>query len=38
MAKKSDYTPEKPFTAEHLPEIRRNFSRLATPNLQTAYT
>jgi hypothetical protein len=38
MAKRPDYTPEKPFTEEQLPEIRRNFSRLGTPSLQTAYT
>ena len=38
LAKMIDFTPEKPFTAEQLSEIRRNFSRLSTPSLQTAYT
>ena len=38
MAKRPDYTPEKPFTEEQLSEIRRNFSLLSTPSLQTAYT
>jgi len=38
MAQKTGYTPEKPFTEEQLSEIRRNFSRLSTPSLQTAYT
>src|SRR3974377_602455 len=38
MAKRPDFTPEKPFTEEQLSEIRRNFARLSTPSLQTAYT
>ena len=38
MANRPDYSPEKPFTEEQLSEIRRNFSRLSTPSLQTAYT
>jgi hypothetical protein len=38
MAKRPDYTPEKPFTQEQLSEMRRNFSLLSTPSLQTAYT
>jgi hypothetical protein len=37
MAKRPDFTPEKPFTAEQLSEIRRNFALLSTPSLQTAY-
>jgi hypothetical protein len=38
MAKRNGFTPEKPFTAEQLSEIRRNFALLSTPSLQTAYT
>jgi hypothetical protein len=37
MAKRPDFTPEKPFTAEQLSEIRRNFALFSTPSLQTAY-
>jgi hypothetical protein len=38
MADRPDFTPEKPFTAEQLSEIRRKFALLSTPSLQTAYT
>lgn len=37
MAKRPDFTPEKPFTSEQLSEIRRSFAMLSTPSLQTAY-
>jgi hypothetical protein len=37
MAKRPDFTPEKPFTAKQLSEIRRKFALLSTPSLQTAY-
>jgi len=37
MAKRPDFTPEKPFTAEQLSEIRRNFALLSPSSLQTAY-
>ena len=38
MAKRPDFTPEKPFTEEQLSEIRRKFAMLSKPSLQTAYT
>ena len=38
MANKPDYTPEKPYSAEQLAEIRRNFALLSPSSLQTAYT
>jgi hypothetical protein len=38
MAKRPDFTPEKPFTEEQLSEIRRNFALLSPSSLQTAYT
>jgi hypothetical protein len=38
MANRPDFTPEKSFTEEQLSEIRRNFSLLSEPSLQTAYT
>ena len=38
MAKRPDFTPEQPFSAEQLSEIRRNFAMLSTASLQTAYT
>jgi hypothetical protein len=38
MAKRTDYTPEKPFSAEQLSEIRRNFALLSLSSLQTAYS
>jgi hypothetical protein len=38
MANRPAYTPEKPFTAAQLLEIRRNFALLSTPSLQTAHT
>jgi hypothetical protein len=38
MANRPDFTPEKPFTAAQLSEIRRNFALLSSPSLQTAYT
>jgi hypothetical protein len=37
MAKLSDYTREKPFTAKHLSDTRRDFSLLSIPTLQTGY-
>ena len=36
MAKRPDYTPEKPYTPEQLSEIRRNFAMLSKASLQTA--
>jgi hypothetical protein len=38
MANRPDFTPEKPFTADQLSEIRRKFALLSIPSLQTAYT
>jgi hypothetical protein len=38
MAKRLDYTPEKPYTPEQLSEIRCNFAMLSKPSLQTAYS
>jgi hypothetical protein len=38
MAKRPDFRPEKPFSAEQLSEIRRNFALLSASSLQTAYT
>jgi hypothetical protein len=37
MAKKPDFTPEKPYNEEQLSEIRRNFAMLSKPSLQMAY-
>ena len=37
MAKRPDFTPEKPFSAEQLSQIRRNFALLSTSSLQQAY-
>jgi hypothetical protein len=38
MAKRNDFTPEKPYSAEQLSEIRRNFALLSVSSLQTAYS
>jgi hypothetical protein len=38
MAKRTDYTPAKPYTPEQLSEIPRNFAMLSKPSLQTAYS
>jgi hypothetical protein len=37
MAKRPDYSPEHPLSAEQLAEVRRKFSMLSTPSLQQAY-
>lgn len=37
MAKRPDFTPEKPYSPQQLSEIRRNFAMLSKPGLQTAY-
>jgi len=38
MANRPDFTPEKPFSAQQLSEIRRNFAMLSTASLQQAYS
>jgi hypothetical protein len=38
MANRLGVTPEKPFSAEQLAEIRRNFAMLSKASLETAYT
>lgn len=38
MAKRPDFTPEKPYSTEQLSEIRRNFAIMSKPSLETAYT
>ena len=37
MAKRPDFTPEKPYTEQQLSEIRRNFAMLSKPSLETLY-
>jgi hypothetical protein len=38
MARRPDFTLEKPFSEEQLAEIRRNFAMLSTSSLLQAYS
>lgn len=37
MAKRPDFAPERPLSAEQLADMRRKFALLSTPSLQHAY-
>jgi hypothetical protein len=37
MAKRTDFSPDPPLTAEQLVELRQQYARLSTSSLQQAY-